>query len=306
MTENIIPNLTVGMPVYNGENFLKQRLESILNQSYSNFILIISDNCSTDKSREICEDICKQDKRVIYFRHEENKGSYWNFNFLLKKAKTKYFVWAAVDDIWSQNFLEKNVSVLEKNENIVGSIGEYYLYNKTEDSSTHEIKIKILENTKKFQYVHPAYGDIEKKIRFYLNYGMGGMIYAVYRTDKLQKANILERYTNSPLWISDLAFILNVIKEGDFEVVSDAFMYKHVSERSTSVIQYMKNQNFDLTKIVFINFPFTFWCLRNLGLKIFLKNLGYFIKLNLRGEYSIIAELVRMCKRIACGQEKYW
>lgn len=306
MSENTIPNLTVGMPVYNGENFLKQRLESILNQSYSNFILIISDNCSTDKSQEICEEMSKKDSRIIYFRHQENLGAILNFQFVLKKAKTKYFVWAAVDDIWSQNFLEKNCDVLENNENIVGSIGEYSLYNRIEDSSTHEVKIKVLKNTKKFQYVHPAYGEVEEKIRFYLNYSMGGMVYGVYRTDKLQKANTFERYKNSQIWMLDLAYILSVIKEGDFEVVSDAFMYKHVSERSTSIIQYMKNLNFSLTKILFINFPFTFWCLRNLGLKIFLMNFKYFIKLNVRGEYSIIAELVRICKRLVCGQEKYW
>jgi len=306
MAQNINPSISVGMPLHNGENFLKQRLESIINQSYSNFILIISDNGSSDKSQEICEEMSKKDERIIYFRHEENKGPYWNFNFVLKKAKTKYFVWAAVDDIWSQNFLEKNIDVLEKNENVVGCIGKYKLYKRIKDPLTHEIKIKVLENTKKFQYVHPAYGDIGEKIRFYLNYNMGGPIYGVYRTDKLQKANTFENYKNNQMWMSDLAYILNVIKEGDFEVVSDAFMYKQVNERSTSVIEYMKRQNFDLTKIVFINFPFTFWCLRNLGLKIFLKNFEYFIKLNLRGEYSIIAELVRMCKRMACGQEKYW
>lgn len=294
------------MPVYNGEDVLKQRLESIINQSHSNFLLIISDNGSTDKSQEICEEMSKKDERITYFRHEENKGGYWNFNFVLKKAKTKYFVWAAVDDIWSQNFLEKNIDVLEKNENVVGSIGELSAFNRIKDPLTHEIKIKVLENTKKFQYVHPAYGDIEEKIKFYLNYSMGSPIFGVYRTDKLQKATTFEHFKNSSMWMGDLAYILNIIKEGDFEVVNDAFMYKHVTERSTSVIEYMKKENFNLKQIIFINFPFTFWCLRNLGLKIFLKNFGYFIKLNIKGEYSIMAESVRMCKRIICRQEKYW
>ena len=306
MEENVNPSISIGMPLYNGEDFLKERLKSIISQSYSNFILIISDNGSTDKSQEICKEMSKKDKRIIYLRHEENKGPYWNFDYVLKKAKTKYFVWAAVDDIWSQNFLEKNIDVLEKNENVVGSIGEYKMHNRIIDPLTSEKKIKVLENTKKFQYVHPAHGDIGEKIRFYLNYSMGGMVYGVYRTNKLQKASTFERYKNCQMWMADLAYILNVIKEGDFEVVSDAFMYKHVTEKSKSVIQYMQKQKFGLTKIVFINFPFTFWCLRNLGLKIFLKNFGYFIKLNLRGEYSIIAELVRMFKRMACRQEKYW
>jgi len=305
--QNTNPIICLGMPVYNGEDFLKQRLESIINQSYSNFILIISDNASTDNSQKICEEISKKDKRITYFRQEENKGGYWNFNFVLKKAKTKYFVWVPPDDIWSQNFLEKNIDVLEKNENIVGSIGELSLYNQIKDPLTHKIRIKVLKNTKKFQYVHPAYGVIEEKIKFYLNYSMGAMIFGVYRTDKLQKAAPhFEHIKNGSMWMGDLAYILNIIKEGDFEVVNDAFMYKHVRERSTSVIEYMKKENFNLKIIVFIHFPFTFWCLRNLGLKIFLKNFGYFIKLNIKGEYSIMAESVRMCKRVLCGQSKYW
>ena len=304
--EPIDPIITIGMPIYNGENFLKQRLESITNQSYRNFKLIISDNNSTDKSQEICEKISKKDKRILYFRHDENRGGYWNFDFLLKKAQTKYFVWAAVDDIWSENFLEKNIDVLEKNKNIVGSIGEYRLYKKIKNPITNKTTIELIKNKNIFQYVHPVYGDLEKKIKFYLNYNMGGMIYAIFRTDKLQKSNTFEKYKNHQIWMIDLAYVLNVIKEGDFEVVNNAFMYKHVTEKSTSTIQYMKKQNFSLIQILFINFPFTFWCAKNLGLKIFMKNIFYFLKLNLTGQYSIIAELIRMCKRIMCGQEKYW
>ncbi len=300
------PIITIGMPLYNGENSLKQRLESIINQSSSNFKLIISDNGSTDKSQEICEEMSKKDKRIIYFRQEENKGVHWNFIFVLKKATTKYFVWAAADDIWSPDFLEKNINVLENNENIVGSIGELTLYNRIKDPLTNKIIIKILENTKKFQYVHPVSGNIDERIKFILKNNMGLPIYGVFRTDKLQKANTFEHYKNSSMWMEDLAFVLNVIKYGDFKVESDTFMHKLVSERSSSVIQYLIKMNYNLIQILFINYPFTFWCLQNLGLKTFLKNFNYFLKLNLSGEYSIIAELVRMCKRMICGQKKYW
>ena len=55
-----------------------------------------------------------------------------------------------------------------------------------------------------------------------------------------------------------------------------------------------------------IRFLVVLWCLRNLGLKIFLKNFDYFLKLKEKGEYAIVAELTRMCKRMICGQKKYW
>jgi glycosyltransferase involved in cell wall biosynthesis len=300
--QNTKPLICIGMPVYNEENVLRQRLELITNQSFSDFEIIISDNGSTDKTQEICEELSKKDKRINYIRHEVNNGGFWNFSFVLRQAKTKYFVWASGDDIWSKEFLEKNIQVLEKNEKTVGSIGEVSIFNKIEDPLTHEIEIKVLRNTKKFQYVHPVFGDKNEKIKFILNYSMSSLVYAVYRTNKLQKAVNIEEN----MWMGDLAILVNVIKEGDFEVIESAFLHKYQTERSTSVIEYMKKGKFSLVQILFLNVPFTFWCLKNLGLKIFLKNFAYFVKLNIEGGFTIIAEPIRMCKRIAYGQKKYW
>jgi glycosyltransferase involved in cell wall biosynthesis len=303
--QNTQPIICIGIPVYNGEDVLKERLKSIIKQSFSNFEIFISDNGSTDKTQEICEKMCKEDKRITYVRNEENKGGYWNFNFVLKQAKTKYFVWTAADDIWSQKFLEKNIGILEKNENIVGSIGELSIFNRIKDPLTNKMKVKVLKNTKKFQYIHPVFGEKYQKIKFLLNFSMGSFVYAVFRTNKLQKAIPIESYENS-MWMGDLACSLSVIQEGDFEVIESAFVYKHQTERSTSIIEYMRKGKWSLKQILFLNFPFTFWCVKNLGIKIFLKNFVYFIKLNIEGEYSIVAEIVRMCKRKIFRQKKYW
>jgi len=301
MTEQY--KITIGIPVYNGEKVIEDRIKQILSQTYQNFKIIISDNCSIDQTQQICEEIIKKNERIIYFRHGKNKGTIWNLNFLLNKAKTDYFVWAAVDDLWDEKFLEKNIQVLEKNKKIIGSIGEYKLFNRIENQESQKIQINILENKEKFQYVHPIKGSIERKIKFLLNYSMGSQVYSIFRTKNLQKSNILGYYNG---WMADLALILNVIKEGDLEVVEDTFMYKHVTEKSTSIIKYMINQKINPVRILFLESTFTLWCLKNLGLRNFQTNLIYFIKLNIKGEYAIIAELARMCKRIIARQEKYW
>ena len=144
LSDNKKPKVTIGLPIYNGEKNVSERIKQILTQTFQDFILIISDNGSNDKTQEICEKMSKIDKRIIYFRHEKNSGPYWNFNFVLKEASTKYFVWATVDDIWSQEFLQKNIEVLENNEEIVGSIGEMKMFNRIKDPLTNEIKIIIL------------------------------------------------------------------------------------------------------------------------------------------------------------------
>ena len=82
-----LQKLSIGMPIFNGELFIHQAIKSILAQTFTNFELIISDNASTDSTREICEKFAKQDNRIRYFRQESNIGIHKNFNFVLKQAK---------------------------------------------------------------------------------------------------------------------------------------------------------------------------------------------------------------------------
>ncbi|MEK6951928.1 MAG: glycosyltransferase family 2 protein, partial [Nanoarchaeota archaeon] len=67
--------LTMGMIAYNEDKYIEKSLDSLLAQTYKNFILIISDDGSTDRTQQICEDCVKKDKRIIYIRHNERKGS---------------------------------------------------------------------------------------------------------------------------------------------------------------------------------------------------------------------------------------
>ena len=81
MTSN--PKLTIGMPVYNGELFIKKAIESILAQTFTDFELIISNNSSTDSTEKICQDFLNKDNRIQIHTQEKNIGIHRNFNFLL-------------------------------------------------------------------------------------------------------------------------------------------------------------------------------------------------------------------------------
>ena len=97
--------VSIGLPVYNGEPFLAQALDSLLAQSFEDFELIISDNASTDRTRSLCESYQKRDPRVQYFRQSVNMGPVWNFNFVVRQAAGKYFMWAAHDDLWDREWI---------------------------------------------------------------------------------------------------------------------------------------------------------------------------------------------------------
>ena len=113
------PLISLGLPVYNGANYIRDAIDSILAQTYTNLELIISDNASDDETQAICEKYASQDSRVRYYRVRENRGASWNFNNTFYLAQGKYFKWAAHDDILLPRFLELTVKTLQENPDAV-------------------------------------------------------------------------------------------------------------------------------------------------------------------------------------------
>lgn len=106
------PRVTIGLPVFNGENFLSQAIASVLEQDYADFELIIRDNASTDGTAAICLEACKQDSRIRYLRSESNVGAAPNFNAIVGDARGQYFKWLAHDDLMAPTFLSRCVETL--------------------------------------------------------------------------------------------------------------------------------------------------------------------------------------------------
>lgn len=113
------PRVCIGLPVYNAERYLREALDSILSQTYTDFDLIISDNASTDKTQEICQVYAKKDCRVKYFRNEKNVGAAPNYNKVFELSSSEYFKWAPYDDLIEPEFLSRCVHVLENNPDAV-------------------------------------------------------------------------------------------------------------------------------------------------------------------------------------------
>ena len=86
------PLVTIGMPVFNCDKYIAKAIESVLNQSYKNIQLIISDNSSNDRTLDICMDYHLKDDRIKLYKQKKNMGMFWNYNFVLQKAKSEYFV----------------------------------------------------------------------------------------------------------------------------------------------------------------------------------------------------------------------
>ena len=107
------PTVTIGLPVFNGERYLAEAIESILAQSYADFELIISDNASNDGTSEICMRYAAVDRRVRILRHDVNVGGAANFNGVFGAARGRYFKWAAHDDVLHRDNLARTLATLE-------------------------------------------------------------------------------------------------------------------------------------------------------------------------------------------------
>jgi glycosyltransferase involved in cell wall biosynthesis len=107
------PRVSIGLPVYNGENYLRPALDSILHQDYTDFELIISDNASQDATEQICREYAAKDPRIRYYRNEKNIGASGNFNRLVELARGEFFKWAAHDDVHLPGFLRRCMEVIE-------------------------------------------------------------------------------------------------------------------------------------------------------------------------------------------------
>ncbi len=106
--------IVVGLPVYNGDNYLVDAMDALLAQTLSDFVLVISDNASTDSTADLCRIYADRDPRVIYLRQETNLGAAPNYNAVLGAAPpSDYFVWVAHDDLAAAEFLERCVAELD-------------------------------------------------------------------------------------------------------------------------------------------------------------------------------------------------
>jgi len=110
------PKVSVLIPAYNHEMYLKDTIESVLNQTFPDFELLISDDCSTDNTAQVIKSF--SDKRITGIFFEENKGTVRSLNHLLSLAKGEYIAVLGSDDIWELDKLEKQLQVLEQDKSI--------------------------------------------------------------------------------------------------------------------------------------------------------------------------------------------
>jgi glycosyltransferase involved in cell wall biosynthesis len=294
---NIKPKITIGMPVYNGEEFVRKKLQNIMSQTFVDFELIISDD-STDSTSLICKEFIDKDKRIRYVKYEKRNGWAWSAKNLIKQATGRYFVLTSVDDIWSKDFLKKNIEILDSNKKFVGSISKITRLGQVDEFQESSNDSQIGKTYKKFRRsfrpfgTYELVGSFENKAGKYLRKMSPLSIYAIFRTKEFQKGLILKSDT---AW--EWTIFLNVLKYGDFHVRTDDVLgYYLGGSTSKGLIDVFRQKQISFKDIFFPHFEITKWCLHNIGLKFFIKNLDHFTWLNFYTAIGLILEITRKNK----------
>lgn len=106
--------INILMATYNGRLYLRKQLDSILNQTYTNFRLLVSDDASTDSTLKILKEYEEKDSRIEIYGHQKNMGIVANFEFLIGKVRSEYFMFADQDDIWEKDKIEKTLNKIQE------------------------------------------------------------------------------------------------------------------------------------------------------------------------------------------------
>ena len=212
------PRVTIGLPVYNGQNYLAETMESLLAQTYTDFELVISDNASTDRTEAICREYAVRDERIRYYRQEENVGASANYNRVFELARGVYFKWAAHDDLLAPTYLERCVAVLDSDPDVV------LAYTQAKAIDDQGQVVKVYPGKHHFSAAAPR----ERFYEFVLDPHPVVAVFGLMRRDVLGRTRLIGKYAGSdrPL-LSELSLL------GKFyEVPEHLFFYRFHEEQS--------------------------------------------------------------------------
>ncbi len=212
------------MPVYNGARTVVRALQSLLDQTWVDFEIVVSDNASTDNTAEILRQVAQRDTRVRVHRQPRNIGAHANFGFVLADATAPYFMWAAADDWWAPEFVQRNLKFLEANPAYVSSVSQVRFEGDPE-------RLRNRMGT------FPLTGDVRDNLRHFLKRPQANSrFYAVHRTASLQRAWIEQGF-----WASDWAVVMNLLSFGKFHEIPEVLMFRSLRGASSDALRTIRS-----------------------------------------------------------------
>jgi glycosyltransferase involved in cell wall biosynthesis len=214
----VIPRVSMGLAVYNGERFLEEALTSLLAQDFDDFEIVISDNASEDRTPDLCRDFQASDARIAYHRQDENRGAAWNYNHVFALSRGHYFKWTAHDDVYRPTFVSRCVAVLDERPDVS------LCYSATAD----------VDDDSRIIHTHPAHpyadaDDVVGRVGSLLAYRSSCIeSFGLVRREHMARTGLIGPYTSSDrTWMLELALM------GKFHEIPEVlFLHRQHAGRS--------------------------------------------------------------------------
>ena len=223
------------MPVFNGEPFIEEAVQSFLRQTYTNFELIISDNASSDATEEIGRAFAASDDRIRYLRQSENQGSVYNFNSLVGLSHGTYFKWAASDDFCKPTYLQSVVKILETNPEVVWCHSQSRLVDGNGLPLAGHDGLTPVSETLRADYNSPSRHKRFRGILLGTNWCADS--FGLFRKSALQKTGLLPScYGSEKVLIGELGLM------GRYDEVPEALFFQRVHAASSGNMENLSTQ----------------------------------------------------------------
>jgi glycosyltransferase involved in cell wall biosynthesis len=223
-----MPKLSIGIPVFNGQEFLPELLDSLLAQTFTDFEILICDNASTDRTAQICSEYECRDSRIHYIRNERNLGAIQNFNRVFELSRAPLFKWAAHDDLYHENYLYACIKLMEENpDTILAHTGTAFIDEKSATLPFDPETGSFIDPKTGARYWAdlPSIGDTPVAVsRFWqvlTRARWGTHMFGVVRREILQKTSLLPNFAGS-----DRAMLAELALLGRFRCANERLFFK--------------------------------------------------------------------------------
>jgi glycosyltransferase involved in cell wall biosynthesis len=214
-----MPKVSIAIPAYNCERYIERCLRSLMAQTYQDFEIVVSDNASTDRTADICEELALTDARVRVFRRKENIGGPGNFRHVFSLCKGEYHKWSTADDYWDPHFLAKCVSELDRRPEVVLCYSRTTLVDADGNRlSNYDDNLDLLDDSPRRRF-----NDLFNKI------GLCNAHLGVIRRAAMEKTSLIGNELSS-----DVHFLAELALHGKFAVVPEYLFFRRYHQQSSS------------------------------------------------------------------------
>lgn len=213
------PRVSLGMPLYNAERYLREAFDSLLDQDFEDFEIVVCDNASTDSTWDICEQYAARDSRIRLYRNTENRGAAYNYNWTVELARGSLFKWVAYDDVCAPRLLGRCVAALD-----AAGPAAVLAYPRTMLIDDDGAEIRPYRDGLDLRSAKPHH----RVAGFARRWSLCNAVFGVVRTDVLRATGMIRPYLSS-----DVVLLAELASIGQFHEVPERLFYRRIHAESS-------------------------------------------------------------------------